>query len=64
MKRYCDNCGCEADDYWMHSFNPGGTGVQWWCSKCWNNSQHQASASDHHRHKQLYKIQNSKKRHK
>lgn len=63
MKRYCDICGCEADDHWMESYNIGAKTV-WLCWTCYKNSQYQAKKSDLHRHQRLYKIQESKKRHK
>ena len=63
MKRLCDICGCEADDHWMESYNIG-TKTVWLCWTCYKNSQYQAKKSDLHRHQRLYKIQESKKRHK
>ena len=63
MKRYCDICGCESDEHWMFPYNTGRK-VMWLCWECWKNAQYEANKSDHHRHQRLYKIQESKKRHK
>lgn len=63
MKRYCDICGCESDEHWMHTYNTGRR-VMWLCWECYKNSQYQAKKSDLHRHQRLYKMQEAKKRHK
>ena len=61
MKRTCDVCGCEADDYWMVPYNTG-RGVKWFCWECWKTSQREANLSDRHRQQKLYKIKKSKER--
>lgn len=63
MKRVCDICGCEADEYWMQTYNSGRR-TFWLCWDCWKNSQYEANKSDLTRQKKLYKIANSKKRYK
>jgi ribosome-binding protein aMBF1 (putative translation factor) len=63
MKRHCDICGCEADEYWMQSYNTGRK-VVWLCWDCYKNSQYEATKSDLSRQKKLYQIANSKKRHR
>ena len=63
MKRQCDICGMEADEHWMFSFNTGSKRV-WLCWDCFKNSQREANLSDRHRQQKLYKIKQSKKRHK
>lgn len=63
MKRVCDVCGLEADEYWMFPFNIG-TKREWLCWDCWKNAQREANLSDRHRQQKLYQIQQSKKRHK
>lgn len=59
----CDNCGLEADEHWMMSFNPG-TGLKWMCWDCWKNAQREAGLSDKHRQQKLYKIKKQKERSK
>ena len=63
MKRACDICGIEADEYWMHSFNHG-TGRLWLCWDCYKNAQREATLSDLQRQKKLYKINQRNKRDK
>ena len=63
MKRICDICGCEADEYWMHSYYTGRK-MMWLCWDCYKNSQYEATKSDLSRQKKLYQIANSKKRHR
>lgn len=63
MKRQCDICGLEADEYWMHPYNTGRK-VMWLCWDCFKQSQYEANKSDHERQKKLYRIHNSKKRQK
>lgn len=63
MKRTCDVCGTEADEYWMIPYNTG-RGVKWFCWDCWKNSQREANLSDRHRQQKLFKIKLSKSRHK
>lgn len=63
MKRTCDVCGTEADEYWMFPYNTG-RGVKWFCWDCWKNSQKEANLSDRHRQQKLFKIKLSKSRHK
>ena len=63
MKRTCDVCGIEADEYWMFPFNIG-TKTKWLCWDCWKNAQREANLSDRHRQQKLYKIKISKSRHK
>lgn len=61
MKRICDICGCEADEYWMKPYYTG-RGVKWFCWDCYKNSQREATLSDLARQKKLYMIHESKKR--
>ena len=63
MKRTCDICGCEADEYWMRSYNTGRT-TMWLCWSCFKNSQREATKSDVFRQKKLYKMHEGKKRNK
>ena len=63
MKRICDICGIEADEYWMFAYNTG-RGVKWLCWDCYKNSQREATLSDLTRQKKLYKIHQGKKRNK
>ena len=63
MKRTCDICGIEADEYWMQPFNTGKRTV-WLCWGCFKASQREANLSDAFRQKKLHKIHNSKKREK
>ena len=63
MKRQCDICGCEADEYRMKSYNTGSKTI-WLCWACYKNSQREATLSDLYRQKQLYKIHKSKRRDK
>lgn len=63
MKRACEICGNEADDYWMESFNYGRKTV-WLCWSCFQNSQREAMLSDIYRQKKLYKMHESSKRNK
>ena len=61
MKRTCEICGLEADEYWMFPFNTGRKSM-WLCWDCYKNSQREANLSDRHRQHRLYKINQSKKR--
>lgn len=61
MKRECDICGCESDEYWMQSFNHGRKTV-WLCWDCYKNSQREAMQSDRIRGYKLHRISESKKR--
>ena len=63
MKRHCDICGIEADEHWMMSYNTGRR-VMWFCWDCYKQSQYEANKSDRERQKKLFRIHNSKKRHK
>ena len=63
MKRICDICKCEADEYWMFPYNTGRR-VMWLCWECYKNSQREATQSDLSRQKKLYMIHKSKKRNK
>lgn len=63
MKRVCDICGCEADEYWMKSFNTGRK-MMWLCWECFKNSQREATLSDIYRQKKLYRMHEGKKRNK
>ena len=63
MKRICDICGCESDEYWMYSYYTGRK-MMWLCWDCFKNSQREATKSDVFRQKKLYKMHNSKKRNK
>ena len=47
----------------MIAYNTG-RGMKWFCWDCWKNSQREANLSDRHRQQKLYKINQSKKRHK
>lgn len=60
MKRTCDVCGIEADEYWMFPFNIGSKTL-WMCWPCWKNAQREAGLSDKVRQQKLYKIKVSKK---
>ena len=61
MKRICDNCGLEAEEYWMFPFNTGRS-AKWFCWDCYKNAQREATKSDLARQKKLYQIHNGKKR--
>ena len=61
MKRHCEVCGIEADDYWMQSYNTGRRTV-WLCWECYQTSQREATQSDLHRQQRLYRIHESNKR--
>lgn len=63
MRRICDICGCEADEYWMHSYYTGRRTL-WLCWECYQESQRQATLSDLYRGSRLYKIWQSNKRQK
>lgn len=63
MKRACDICGCEFDEYWMESYNIG-TKTLWCCWDCYKNSQREVLLSEIYRQKKLYKIHESNKRNK
>ena len=63
MKRTCDVCGLEAEEYWMIAYNTG-RGMKWFCWDCWKKSQREANLSDRHRQQKLFKIKLSKSRHK
>lgn len=45
MKRTCDVCGLEAEEYWMIAYNTG-RGMKWFCWECWKKSQREANLSD------------------
>ena len=62
MKRKCDICGAEQNEWSMQSYNTGRK-VVWLCWECWKNSQYEANKSDLSRQKKLYQIHKSKKRH-
>ena len=62
-KRICDGCGCEADEYWMMSYNPG-TGLKWFCWDCYKQSQYEVAKSEMSRRTKLAKMNESKKRNK
>ena len=61
MKRKCDVCGIEADDYWMKSFNHGSRTL-WLCWECYQAGEREATQSDMMRGYKLHKISESKKR--
>lgn len=61
VKRYCDVCGCESDEYWMKSFNIGAKTL-WLCWGCFQNAEREADESDMTRDYRLHKISESKKR--
>ena len=63
MKRTCDVCGLEAEEYWMIAYNTG-RGMKWFCWDCWKKSQREANLSDRHRQQKIFKIKLSKSRHK
>lgn len=60
MKRRCDVCGIEADDYWMVPYNIG-TKTKWLCWKCSQTADREASQSDLIRGYRLHKICESKR---
>ena len=60
MKRRCDVCGIEADDYWMVPYNIG-TKTKWLCWECSQTADREADQSDMQRGYQLHKISESKK---
>lgn len=63
MKRECDICGDEFDEYWMRSYNTGRK--TWWlCWECYQAAEREAAQSDMVRWKKLGKIAESKKRNK
>ena len=61
MKRKCDVCRIESDDYWMYPYNIGIKTV-WLCWDCYRESQREAALSDFSRQRKLYKIHESKRR--
>lgn len=63
MKRKCDLCGIEADDYWMHDYSYG-TGTLWFCHKCYMNGEYEAMKSDMTRRSKVRKINDAKKRYR
>lgn len=63
MKRHCDICGIECDEYWMMQFNTGKR-TMYLCWDCFKQSQYEANMSNGYRQKKLYQIQQSKKRKK
>ena len=60
MKRHCDICGIECDEYWMQTFNTGKR-TMYLCWDCFKQSQYEANMSNGYRQKKLYQIQQSKK---
>lgn len=63
MKRTCEICGLEADEYWMFSYNAGKRKM-WVCWDCYKKSQYEAVKSEIHRSKRLGKINEERKRYK
>lgn len=63
MKRICDVCGAEQNEWLMQPINSGRK-TEWWCWDCYLNSQHEAAASDMFRRKKLSKMNNARKRNK
>ena len=63
MRRYCDLCGFEADDYWMKNINVGRKTI-WICWECYQNADREANLSDMIKGYKLHKISESKKRRK
>ena len=61
MKRHCDICGAESDDYWMVPISTG-TKTVWLCWRCYQNADKEAASSDMIRGYKLHKISESKKR--
>ena len=61
MKRKCDICGCEADEYWMHSYYTGRK-MMWLCWDCYKQSQYEVAKSEISRRTKLAKMNESKKR--
>ena len=55
MKRQCDVCGIEADEYWMQTYNTGRR-TMWLCWECYQESQRQADLSDLYRGNRLHKM--------
>lgn len=62
-KRICDSCGCEADEYWMMTYNPG-TGLKWVCWDCYKQGQYEAAKCEVIRQDKLHKIKRSKQKDK
>ena len=63
MKRECALCGKECNEQLMKPISSGRK-TEWWCWECYLHSQREANLSDRHRQQKLYKINQSKKRHK
>lgn len=63
MRRQCDICGAESDEYWMVPISTGSK-TEWWCAKCYQNADKEAEQSDLIRGYKLHKISESKKRNK
>ena len=63
MRKHCDICGNEADEYWMRSYDIGCKTI-WLCWDCYKTAQREATISDVYRGKKLHKIAVSKKRNK
>ena len=61
MKRYCDICGNQADEYWMVKFFTG-TGVQYFCWECYKQSQRENHLNEIRRSKLLSRTEQQKKR--
>lgn len=61
MKRKCDICGAEANEFDMRSMFTGRK-KEWWCWDCWKNAQYEATKSEMQRQKKLHQLHNSKQR--
>lgn len=63
MIRVCDICGKEENERLMESISFGRK-KEWWCWECYCAAQREATFSDKHRQKKLYKIHQARKRYK
>lgn len=63
MKRKCDICGTEQNEWIMEPIFTGRK-TEWWCWDCWKKSQYEAVKSEIHRRKTLGKINENRKRYK
>jgi len=61
MKRQCEICGLEAEEYWMFSYNAGKRKM-WLCWDCYKQSQYEAAKSEINRQQKRYMIAKEKNR--